>query len=615
MTTQTEPKRGKPDPAITTALTNWKAHSGFWLKAAVAIGLVSGLLLIAQAWLLATTINAVVFNKAVLADVMPWLWGMLAIFLLRAGLAWASEQAAFHAAIQVRLAIREQLYRHVQQLGPAWLSGERSGDLINSLSDGVEALEAYYARYIPAMSLIAPVPLAILAFVFGSDWLSGLIMLVTAPLIPVFMILIGKGTEKRNQQQWKSLARMSAHFLDVIQGLTTLKLFNASRREAQMVAQISDQYRQSTMSVLRIAFLSSFALEFLATVSIALVAVFIGFRLFWGEMDFFYGLFVLLLAPEFYLPLRNMGTQYHARMEAIGAAERIVGILNTEVSHLHPPHPNLPPQGGKEQENTPSDGSSLPSPLAGEGSGMGGEFGVGFHNVSFTYPDGRNALTNLSLQIHPNETLAIVGPSGAGKTTLINLLMGFLQPQSGQILVGGQPLQGITLEEWRKQFAWLPQKPQLFPGTVADNIRLGHPQASLEAVQAAAEQAQAHVFIAALPQGYDTVVGEAGQGLSGGQIQRIALARAFLKDAPLVILDEATANLDMESETLVHSAVQQLAQGRTLIMIAHRLRTVRDADRIVVVDGGQVTQAGTHAELLATSPVYRQMVQAYGGEA
>ncbi|EIJ32880.1 thiol reductant ABC exporter subunit CydD [Thiothrix nivea] len=583
MTTQTEPKRGKPDPAITTALTNWKAHSGFWLKAAVAVGLVSGLLLIAQAWLLATTVNAVVFNKAVLADVMPWLWGMLAIFLLRAGLAWASEQAAFHAAIQVKLAIREQLYRHVQQLGPAWLSGERSGDIINSLSDGVEALEAYYARYIPAMSLIALVPLAILAFVFGSDWLSGLIMLVTAPLIPVFMILIGKGTEKRNQQQWKSLARMSAHFLDVIQGLTTLKLFNASRREAQMVAQISDQYRQSTMSVLRIAFLSSFALEFLATVSIALVAVFIGFRLFWGEMDFFYGLFVLLLAPEFYLPLRNMGTQYHARMEAIGAAERIMGILA-----------ETPPQ---------------PSPYQGR---LGG---VSFNAVNFTYPDGRQALNNVSLEIHPNETLAIVGPSGAGKTTLTNLLMGFLQPQSGQILVGGQPLQGITLEEWRKQFAWLPQKPQLFPGTVADNIRLGHPQASLEAVQAAAEQAQAHAFIAALPKGYDTVVGEAGQGLSGGQIQRIALARAFLKDAPLVILDEATANLDMESETLVHRAVQQLAQGRTLIMIAHRLRTVRDADRIVVVDGGQVAQAGTHAELLATSPVYRQMVQAYGGEA
>ncbi len=585
MTTQSEPKHGKPDPAITTALKNWKTHSGFWLKAAVSIGLVSGLLLIAQAWLLATTVHAVVFDKAVLADVMPWLWGMLAIFLLRAGLAWASEQAAFHAAVQVKLAIREQLYRHMQKLGPAWLSGERSGDIINSLSDGVEALEAYYARYIPAMSLMALVPLAILAFVFGSDWISGLIMLATAPLIPVFMILIGKGTEKRNQQQWKSLARMSAHFLDVIQGLTTLKLFNASRREAQMVARISDQYRQSTMSVLRIAFLSSFALEFLATVSIALVAVFIGFRLFWGEMDFFYGLFVLLLAPEFYLPLRNMGTQYHARMEAIGAAERIVEILEEGVA--------------------PSGSSAY----------QGKWGGLAVNAVDFTYPDGRQALTNCSLEIRSGETLAIVGPSGAGKTTLINLLMGFLQPQRGQILVGDTLLWDIAPEEWRKQFAWLPQKPQLFPGSVADNIRLGNPQAAMSTVQAAAEQALAHDFITALPQGYETIVGEAGQGLSGGQIQRIALARAFLKDAPLVILDEATANLDMESETLVHTAVQQLAQGRTLIMIAHRLRTVRNADRILVIDGGQVAHSGTHTELLETSSVYRQMVQAYGGEA
>ncbi|WMP17086.1 thiol reductant ABC exporter subunit CydD [Thiothrix lacustris] len=586
MSTQDKPH--KPDPAITNALKSWKTHSGFWLKAAVAIGLVSGLLLIGQAWLLAKTVNAVVFSKATLPDVMPWLWGMLAIFLCRAGLAWASEQAAFHAAVQVKLAIREQLYQKVQQLGPAWLSGERSGDIINSLSDGVEALEAYYARYVPAMALMALIPMALLVFVFANDWISGLIMLGTAPLIPLFMILIGKGTEKRNQQQWQALARMSAHFLDVIQGLTTLKLFNASRREARMVAQISDQHRLATMSVLRVAFLSSFVLEFFSTVSIAIVAVLIGFRLFWGEMDFFYGFFVLLLAPEFYLPLRNMGTQYHARMQAIGATERIVAILGETVETRDGTRDVI-----SANTHTP----------------------IHLQNLTFTYPDGRQGMKDLNLTIHPGETLALVGLSGAGKTTLINLLMGFLQAQSGQILLGDTPLNTIAPETWRKQFAWLPQKPQLFPGTVADNIRLGQPQASLDAVQAAAEQAQAHTFIRALPQGYDTVVGEAGQGLSGGQIQRIALARAFLKDAPLVILDEATANLDRESETLVQAAVQKLAVGRTLIMIAHRLRTVQDADRIAVMDDGQVVQTGTHAELLQTSPVYQQMVNAYGGEA
>jgi ATP-binding cassette subfamily C protein CydD len=594
-----QPKPHKPAPEILTALKGWKTHSGFWLKAAVAIGLTSGLLLIAQAWLLANVVNAVVFAQATLADVMPSLWGLLALFLLRASLAWASEQAAFHAAVQVKLAIRAQLYQRVQQLGPAWLTGERSGDLLNTLSDGVEALEAYYARYIPAMSLMALVPLAILVFVLANDWVSAVVMLVTAPLIPVFMILIGKGTEKRNQQQWQQLARMSAHFLDVIQGLTTLKLFNASRREAQVVAQISDQYRQSTMSVLRVAFLSSFALEFFATVSIAIVAVLIGFRLFWGEMDFLYGFFVLLLAPEFYLPLRNMGTQYHARMAAIGAAEKMVEVLEEKIP-LNPPF----------AKGEAGCATFLIPPFE-----KGGLVGISLQNISFTYPDGRTALNNLSLEILPNETLAIVGASGAGKTTLINLLMGFLQPQSGQILIGDTPLAAIAPAVWRKQLAWLPQKPQLFPGTVADNIRLGNPGATLAQGQAAAEHAYAAEFIVKLPQGYDTLIGEAGQGLSGGQVQRIALARAFLKDAPMVILDEATANLDRASETLVQAGVERLAQGRTLVMIAHRLRTVQTADRIVVLDQGQVAAVGTHAELLANSALYQQMQAAYGGEA
>jgi ATP-binding cassette, subfamily C, bacterial CydD len=575
----------KPASAILSALQDWKVHSGFWLKLAVAVGLAAGLLLVLQAWLLASVVNAVVFDEAVLQQVMPWLWSMLGLFLLRAALAWAAEQAAFHAAVQVRLHLREELYRHVQRLGPAWLSGERSGDVTNAISDGVEALEGYYARYLPAAALMALVPLALLVFVFASDWVSAVVMLVTAPLIPLFMILIGKGAEKRNQKQWADLAWMSAHFLDVIQGLTTLKLFNASRREAQMIARVSERYREGTMSVLRIAFLSSFALEFFSTVSIAVVAVLVGFRLFWGEMDFLYGFFVLLLAPEFYLPLRNMGTQYHARMEAIGAAERIVDILNMQPAQT---------RGGT---------TAVPDLRRNA---------LCFEAVGFSYPDGRQSLQNLSLVIHPGETLALVGPSGAGKTTLINLLMGFLQPQTGQILIGQTPLQDIAADSWRRQLAWLPQKPQLFPGTVAANIRLGTPAASLDAVRNAARQAQADAFIQALPQAYDTRIGEAGQGLSGGQIQRIALARAFLKDAPLVILDEATANLDRHSELLVHAAVRKLAAGRTLIMIAHRLRTVRDADRIAVLDNGKIAQSGTHAELLQTSPVYRQMVSAYG---
>ena len=576
------------NPAITKTLKQWQRHAGVWLNIAVALGFTAGLALIAQAWLLAQTLNAVLFKQASLSEVWPWLGGLLLLFLLRAALLWLSEQVAFQAATQVKLAVRQQLYAKVQRLGAAWLTNERSGDVVNSLSDGVEALEAYYARYTPAMLLMALVPLSILAVVFYFDVWSGLIMLLTAPLIPFFMILIGKGTEKRNQQQWRQLARMSAHFLDVIQGLTTLKLFNASQRETHVIAAVSEQYRQSTMSVLRVAFLSSFALEFLSTVSIALVAVFIGFRLFWGEMNFLSGFFVLLLTPEFYLPLRNMGTQYHARLQAIGAAERMVEILET-------PETETPPEESLQ---------ALPA-----------LFPLQFKQVEVVYNDGRQALNGFDLTIKAGQTIALIGASGAGKTTVLNLLLGFIQPTQGQILLGETDLATVPLAHWRKQIAWLPQQAHLFPGSVADNIRLGNAQSSLAAVQQAAQQAYAHDFIQALPHGYDTLIGEGGQGLSGGQIQRIALARVFLKDAPLVILDEATAHLDQQSEQWIQQAIQTLAQTRTVIMIAHRLHTIEQADLIVLMQQGQVVATGTHAQLVNSSATYQQMLQAYTAEA
>jgi len=528
-------------------------------------------------------INAVVFGQAALAQVTPALWGLIALFVLRAGLSWASEQAGFHAAVQVRIALREQLDTHLQKLGPAWLHSERTGDVVNAVVDGIEALEPYYARYLPTLSIVALVPLAILVFVFANDWLSGIILLVTAPLIPLFMVFIGKGAEKRNQKQWRILAWMSAHFLDTLQGLTTLKLFNASRREAQMIARVSEQYRKQTMSVLRIAFLSSFALEFFATVSIAMVAVLVGFRLYWGEMHFLHGFFVLLLAPEFYQPLRNLGAHYHARMAAIGAAERLVEILNTEPAALSGTRTSVP------------DLREAP---------------VHFNAVGFCYPDGRKGVENLDLTIHPGETLAIVGPSGAGKTTLINLLMGFIQAQSGTLLIDNIPLSEIDPDTWHRQLAWLPQRPTLFPVTVADNIRMGTVEAGPDAIRHAASLAQADHFISALPQAYDTFIGETGHGLSGGQIQRIALARAFLKQAPLVILDEASANLDSETEALVQTSVEQLAAGCTMIMIAHRLQSIRRVDRIAVMDKGRIIQTGTHASLLKTCAVYQAMVGA-----
>lgn len=572
--------------SISAFLEAQKHQAGRHLSLAVAIGTLAGFLLIAQAWCLTEVVGGVIFEQRDLGQVMPWLWALLGLFLVRALLAWGAQQTAFHAAIRVKLSLRDQLYRHLQRLGPGFLSGQRTGDLANSLSDGIEALEAYYARYLPAISLMALVPLSILAFVFPLDWLSALVMLVTAPLIPFFMILIGKGAERRNQRQWRQLARMSAHFLDVIQGLTTLKLFNASRREARMIARISDDYRRGTLSVLRIAFLSSFALEFFSTVSIAMVAVLIGFRLYWGEMDFFHGFFVLLLAPEFYLPLRNMGSHYHARMEAIGAAERMLEILQTS--------PPSAPAG---------DGKTLAAPPS----------TIQFQGVGFTYPDGRKALQGLDLRIQAGEALALVGPSGAGKSTLLNLLLGFLQPQQGVILIDDTPLSGLDPSSWRRQIALLPQRPSLFPGSLTDNIRLADPAASDEAVVEAARMARAHEFIEALPEGYRTPVGEAGRELSGGQLQRIALARAFLKDAPLVLLDEATANLDLHSEELIRQALAELAQGRTLIMVAHRLSSIGAARRILVLDQGRLVEQGSHSQLLTEEGLYAGLVRSYTG--
>jgi ATP-binding cassette, subfamily C, bacterial CydD len=565
-----------------------KPLTGNRLRLAVAFGTLSGWLLILQAGCLAQAVSGVIFDQRTLGDVMPWMWALLILFLARALLTWGAERAAHDAAQQVKLHLRKTLYDKLRQLGPSYLSEQRTGELVNTLSDGIEALEAYYARFLPAIALMAMVPLSILVFVFPIDWISGLVMLCTAPLIPFFMILIGKGAERRNQVQWQKLARMSAHFLDTLQGLTSLKLFNASRREAAVIARISDDYRQTTMSVLRIAFLSSFALEFFSTVSIAIVAVLIGFRLFWGELDFLYGFFVLLLAPEFYLPLRNMGSHYHARMAAIGAAESMLTLLETPTEESH---------------------AERRQPLLADG-----PIGLSLSGVGYCYADDRRALRDVDLTIAPGEHIAIVGSSGAGKSTLLNLLLGFHPPSEGEVRINGQPLANLDPPAWRRHLAWLPQRAHLFHGSVADNIRLARPDAEMSQVEEAARLAHAHDFIQQLPQGYATPIGDGNHGLSGGQIQRIALARAFLKDAPLVILDEATAHLDLQSEQLIQQAIGTLAQGRTLIMVAHRLRTVREIPRILVLDQGQLVEEGSHDSLLQRRGIYHQLASAYAGE-
>jgi thiol reductant ABC exporter CydD subunit len=562
------------------------------LALTVGVGLLAGILLVWQALYLSRIVNQVFLGGKSLGEVQPLLFALLVLGLGRAGLSWASEVTAQRVAGQVKHELRRRLLGHLLKLGPTYAHGERSGELANTAVEGIEALDAYFSQYLPQLALAALVPLTVLVFVFPLDFPSGLVLLLTAPIIPVFVILIGDLAETMTKRQWVSLSRMSAHFLDVLQGLTTLKLLGRSRDQIQIIAQISNRFGQTTLSVLRVTFLSALVMEMVATISTAVVAVEVGLRLLYGHLPFEQAFFVLILAPEFYLPLRLLGTRFHAGMSGVTAARRIFEIVEAKAEAELNLNLNL------------NLNFNLNLNLA-----------IRFADVYYAY-DGRErpALNGLSLQIAPGQKVALVGPSGAGKSTVAHLLLRFIQPDRGVITVDGIRLQELPLSAWRAQVAWVPQNPYLFHTTVIENMRLARPEASLDEVIWAARQAHAHSFIQALPQGYDTPIGERGARLSGGQAQRIALARAFLKDAPLLILDEATSNLDPEHETLLQEATERLMQGRTILIIAHRLSTVYRADQIWVMAGGQVVEAGTHATLLQQDGLYRRLVTAYSAE-
>lgn len=560
-----------------------------FLALSVGLGVGTGLLAILQANYLARVVNRVFLEGQSLDDIWPWLWLLLGVIIFRALLSWISEVAAHRAAARIKHALRQRLLNHLLALGPVYTGGERAGELVSVMVEGIEALEAYFARYLPQLALSALVPLAILGFVFPLDIISGLLLLCTAPLIPLFMFLIGRWADSLSRRQWETLSRMSAHFLDVLQGLTTLKIFGRSKSQAEVIGRISDRFRDTTMGVLRVAFLSALVLEFLATISTALVAVTVGMRLVYAHIPFEQAFFLLLLAPEFYLPLRLLGSHYHAGLAGVSAAGRIYTILET------------PPP-----ERKPAVVRHLP---------LDPGLKIAFEDVHYAFENGtRPALQGISFEVYPGERVALVGPSGAGKSTATHLLLRFIEPDRGWIKVNGIPLEQIPLEEWRRHIALIPQKPYLFYGTVAENIGLGRPGATPEQIIAAAEQARAHQFIMDLPHGYNTMVGENGIRLSGGQAQRLAIARAFLKNAPFVILDEATASLDSINERVVLEALERLLQERSALIITHRLNTVCKADRIVVLDKGRVAEIGRHAELITHQGIYHRLVAAFGGK-
>lgn len=522
----------------------------------VVLGIANGFITIAWAYSLTQVINRVFLHNATLQEVQGWLVGMLLLALLRFGVLWGNEIAAQHVTGAIKSSLRERLFSQLFALGPFYAAGERSGELVSTLTEGVEALDAYFRQYLPQLFLMLLIPLVILIVVFPLDVFSGAVLLVTAPLLPVFMILIGQWAGAVSRSQFQSMSFLSAHFLDVMQGLTTLKLFNRSLSQTRTIARLSDDFRTATMRVLRVAFLSALALELLTTLSVAIIAVEIGLRLLYHKITFEQAFFVLVLAPEFYQPIRNFGASFHASASGLSAAQRIFEILDS------------PPDIAVSQEGVPEKIEW-----------------IRFENVSYTYPQQTQpALRNLTFEIPAGQRVAIVGESGAGKSTLAGLLLHFMEPMTGQIIINGVSLAHMNPAGWRQKIAWVSQRPYLFNASLLENLRLARPAASLDEIFWAAEQADMLPFVEKFPLRWETPIGERGAHLSGGQAQRLALARAFLKDAPILLWDEATAHLDVHTEERVLQALARLR--RTTILITHRLPTA--VDHVITLAHGEI---------------------------
>ncbi|MFM5558017.1 heme ABC transporter permease/ATP-binding protein CydD [Aeromonas rivipollensis] len=572
-------------------LRKQSGHGRRWIGLSIGLGMGQGILMVMQAWLLATLLHGFIIEGTTPEQSIPLFIALLLVTLTKAALAYGREVASFKAGSAVRQAIRELVLTRLARLGPAYIQRRPAGSWASLLLEQIEDMQEFFSRYLPQMAMAVFIPLVILVAVFPVNWAAGIILLGTAPLIPLFMILVGVGAADANRRNFQSLARLSGHFLDRLKGLRTLQLFMRTQAEGEAIRDASEDFRERTMEVLRLAFLSTAVLEFFAAIAVALVAVYFGFsyidHLNFGnygvKVTLFTGLFVLFLAPEFYAPLRELGAHYHAKAQAIGAAEQLLEFLEAEVSE-------------------PASGSA---PFKADG-----PIRVEAHALEVLSAEGKVLVGPIDFTLEAGTRTALVGISGAGKSSLVNALLGFA-PYRGSLRVNGQELAELDMSQWRLQLGWLSQNPQLFHASLRDNLLLARPTASDAELEAALVRAQAWEF--AKEKGFDYPVGDQAGGLSVGQAQRLALARTLLKSTQLMVLDEPTASLDRHSERAIMSTLEQAAVGQTLLMITHRLDQLSQMDNILVLERGQLVEQGHFAQLCqAQGPFARLLSQRSG---
>lgn len=585
------------DKALEKQLTTWlkqqKHHCGFFLKLTVLFGLLTGLALMLQAFLLATILQGIIINELPRSTFNSEFLYLILLIPVRALLAFARERASFEAGKRLRLQIRKAVLDKISDLGPAFIKGKPAGSWASIILEQVEDLQDFYARYLPQMLLAGFIPLCILIAVFPLNWAAGLILLSTAPLIPIFMILVGKGAAEANRKNFSALAQLSGHFMDRLKGLKTLKLFNRSEAEIKEIASASESFRERTMSVLRLAFLSSAVLEFFSALSIAVLAIYFGFS-FLGHLDFghygadggsislFTGLFILMLAPEFYQPLRDMGTHYHAKAQAIGAAEELKALLDYQRD---------------EQESSTQTSSEV---------NWQSDIQVQAEQLSVYSLDGIQLVGPLDFRLKKGEQIALVGPSGSGKSSLLNALLGFL-PYQGSLQINGVELKNIDKSQWRAQLAWLGQDPQLFHGSIFENVTMGKAEISAEKVITCLKKAHILDFVEQQREGLNHNISEQMASISVGQAQRIALARALAKDAQVFLLDEPTASLDQDSEQAIFSALTEATSQAASLMVTHRLDQLQHMSKIMVLEHGKIVQQGNFSELSQSAGLFNEM--------